>query len=83
LKQKQANFSEAMSARKQAEETTEQTRLAADHSQVMAHQLQIMIKQAEETRRQSQALMVFTVVTITFVRIRPPEFGPMVSMTSR
>ncbi|RYO80935.1 hypothetical protein DL766_007498 [Monosporascus sp. MC13-8B] len=67
LKQKQANFSEAIYARRQAEETTQQTRLAADNSEVTANQLKIMTKQAEETGRQSQTLTVFTVVTITFL----------------
>ncbi len=71
LKQKQANFSEAIDARKQAADTAKQTRLAAKNSKVTAEQLQIMTKQADETGRQGQTLMVFTVVTILFVRQLP------------
>lgn len=54
LKQKQANFSEAISARELARQTAENTEL--------------QIKQAQETTRQGKTLMVFTVVTIIFVR---------------
>ncbi|KAK7705778.1 hypothetical protein SLS63_014072 [Diaporthe eres] len=53
LKQKQANFSEAISARELAEQTAKNTTL--------------QIKQAEETTRQGKTLMVFTVVTIIFL----------------
>lgn len=55
LKQKQANFSEAISARELARQTAENTEL--------------QIKQAQETTRQGKTLMVFTVVTIIFVRV--------------
>lgn len=53
LKQKQANFSEAISTRELARQTAENTEL--------------QIQQARETTRQGQTLMVFTVVTIIFV----------------
>ena len=79
LKQKQANFSEAMDARKQATDTAKQTKLAAKNSKVTADQLQIMTKQADETGRQGQTLMVFTVVTILFVRQPSP---PAMSMSA-
>ena len=52
--QKQANFSEAISARELARQTAENTEL--------------QIQQAQETTRQGKTLMVFTVVTIIFVR---------------
>ncbi|KAK3309261.1 uncharacterized protein B0T15DRAFT_526709 [Chaetomium strumarium] len=67
LKQKHANFAEAKNSRTQAEQTTTQTRLAAENSRVTANQLKMMTKQAEETGRQGKTLMVFTVVTITFL----------------
>jgi hypothetical protein len=37
----------------------------------MADQLQVMNKQASETGRQGKTLMVFTVITIIFVRASP------------
>jgi hypothetical protein len=61
-----------MDARKQAADTAKQTKLAADNSKVTAGQLRIMTKQANETGRQGQTLMVFTVVTIIFVRLTTP-----------
>ncbi|KAK4122891.1 hypothetical protein N657DRAFT_483660 [Parathielavia appendiculata] len=81
LKLKQASFYEAMDTRKQAEATKQQTRLAtehskvmaqqtqvaAEHSEVMAQQLETMKDQALETGRQGQTLLVFTVVTIIFL----------------
>lgn len=54
LRQKQANFSEAISARELARQTAENTEL--------------QIKQAQETTRHGKTLMVFTVVTIISVR---------------
>lgn len=57
--------------RNQAMETTQQ--LQAANRQLIAtnEQLDLMRKQAEETDKQSKTLMVFTVVTIVFVRPRP------------
>ncbi|KAH8774561.1 hypothetical protein F5883DRAFT_15667 [Diaporthe sp. PMI_573] len=60
LKQKQANFSEAISARKLARETAKNTELQIKQSEELS-------KQAEETARQGKTLMVFTVVTIIFL----------------
>jgi uncharacterized membrane protein (DUF106 family) len=73
LKQKHANFAEARDSRTQAEQTTEQTRLANRNSKATADQLKMMTKQAEETGRQGKTLMVFTVVTITFVSFADPR----------
>ncbi|KAI1409325.1 hypothetical protein F5Y13DRAFT_92301 [Hypoxylon sp. FL1857] len=53
LKQKQASISEAISARKQAENS--------------AHYAQQQAEQAEETAKQGRTLMLFTVVTILFL----------------
>ncbi|KAF3761449.1 hypothetical protein M406DRAFT_74401 [Cryphonectria parasitica EP155] len=60
LKQKQANFSEAISSRKLARETAKNTEL-------QIQQTEEMNKQALETARQGKVLMVFTVVTIIFL----------------
>jgi hypothetical protein len=60
-----------MDSRKQATDTAKQTKLAAKSSKATADQLQIMTEQAKETGRQGQTLMVFTVVTIIFVRLPP------------
>lgn len=62
LKQKQANFSEAISARMLARETAKNTQLQIKQNDEIS-------KQAEETARQGKTLMVFTVVTIIFVCI--------------
>ncbi|KAH6621147.1 hypothetical protein B0J18DRAFT_431690 [Chaetomium sp. MPI-SDFR-AT-0129] len=67
LKQKQAGFSVAIDARKQAEATAEQTQLVADNSSLTAQQLKMMANQATESGRQTKTLMVFTVVTIIFL----------------
>ncbi|KAJ0115642.1 uncharacterized protein J7T55_010465 [Diaporthe amygdali] len=60
LKQKQANFSEAISARMLARETAKNTQLQIKQNDEIS-------KQAEETARQGKTLMVFTVVTIIFL----------------
>ncbi|KAK4097670.1 hypothetical protein N658DRAFT_267125 [Parathielavia hyrcaniae] len=67
LKLKQASFTEATDTRKQAEDTALQTKLAGEHSGVIADQLKTMKEQALETGRQGKALMVFTVVTVIFL----------------
>jgi hypothetical protein len=72
LKLKQASFSEATDTRKQAQDTNRQTALAAEQSRVMADQLMTMKDQALETGRQGRTLLVFTVVTIIFVRAAFP-----------
>jgi len=69
LKQKQANVSEALSARKQAENTSRQAELAAGHAERGAEQAELAHKQAEETARQGKTVLVFTVITIIFVRL--------------
>ncbi|PMD66047.1 uncharacterized protein K444DRAFT_701550 [Hyaloscypha bicolor E] len=80
LKQKQANISEALSARKQAENIAEQSRIAAGHAKDGARQAELGVeqsallveqaalagKQAEETARQGKTLLVFTIITIVF-----------------
>lgn len=53
LKQKQANFNQAL--------------VSTNHAGAMKQQLRLLTKQAEESDKQSKALMVFTVVTIVFV----------------
>lgn len=81
LKQKQASISEALSARKQAENTlrqAENTSRQADHAarqadstaeqaRAAAEQAAVGAVQAAETTRQGRTILVFTVVTITFV----------------
>ena len=81
LKQKQANISEALSARKQAENIADQSRIAAGHAKDGARQAELGVeqsallveqaalagKQAEETARQGKTLLVFTIITIVFV----------------
>lgn len=54
LKQKQANLNQAL--------------MSTNHAGAMKKQLDLLTKQAEESDKQSKALMVFTVVTIVFVR---------------
>jgi hypothetical protein len=82
LKQKQANFLEAVQSRrlanvmaeqtkqaaKQATQTAEQTRISNKHLAKAKEQLVAMKKQADGTEKQSKTVMVFTVVTIIFVR---------------
>ncbi|KAK2760347.1 hypothetical protein FQN54_002416 [Arachnomyces sp. PD_36] len=60
LKQKQANVSEALSARKQQENTARQARISAAHAEEG-------VKVAEATARQGKTVLVFTVVTIIFL----------------
>lgn len=59
--------------RHQAMETTSQLQAANDQLIATNEQLDLMRKQAEETDKQSKTLMVFTVVTIVFVRPPPPQ----------
>jgi len=67
LKQKQANVSEAFSARKQAEYTSDQAKSAAAYAKDQAEQARLARQQSEETARQGRTVMLFTVVTIIFV----------------
>jgi hypothetical protein len=66
-KQKQASISEALSARKQAENTSRQADHAARQADSTAEQARIAAEQAAETTRQGKTILVFTVVTIIFV----------------
>jgi hypothetical protein len=68
LKQKEANVSEALSARKQAESTSRQAEIAANHAEQGARQAELATVQATETVRQGRTVLLFTVVTIIFVR---------------
>jgi hypothetical protein len=67
LKQKQANVSEALSARLQAEHTSRQAESAAAYAKDQAEQARLARQQSEETARQGRTVMLFTVVTIIFV----------------
>ncbi|KAK2798189.1 hypothetical protein FQN51_007875 [Onygenales sp. PD_10] len=68
LKQKQNNVSEALSARVQAENTSRQARAANDLSERGLQQAKLARQQAAESIRQGRTVLVFTVVTIIFVR---------------
>lgn len=71
LKQKQANVSEALSARKQAENTSRQAELSAQHAAEGVVQAELAREQAEATAQQGRTVLVFTVVTIIFVCSTP------------
>jgi hypothetical protein len=71
LKQKQANVSEALSARRQAENTSRQAEIAAQHAEQGARQAELATLQATETARQGKTVLLFTVVTIIFVSLQP------------
>ncbi|KAK2804519.1 hypothetical protein FQN50_006594 [Emmonsiellopsis sp. PD_5] len=68
LKQKQNNVSEALSARIQAENTSEQAKAANDLTERGLQQAKLARQQAAESIRQGRTVLVFTVVTIIFVR---------------
>jgi hypothetical protein len=68
LKQKEANVSEALSARKQTENTSRQAEIAAQHAAQGAKHAEQATVQATETARQGKTVLLFTVVTIIFVR---------------
>ncbi|CZR67992.1 uncharacterized protein PAC_17891 [Phialocephala subalpina] len=74
LKQKQASISEALSARKQAENTlrqAENTSRQAEHAASQAESTAKLLaagaEQAAETARQGKTILVFTVITIIFL----------------
>jgi len=67
LKQKQANVSEALSARRQAEQAYSQAKDAKDLTKQSLDQATAARKQAYETTRQGRTVLVFTVITIIFV----------------
>ncbi|XDG08902.1 hypothetical protein ABKA04_008517 [Annulohypoxylon sp. FPYF3050] len=67
LKQQQATLSEAKSAREQAEYTSRQTKLATQYNLKIAEQLTLAQQQAEETAKQGNVILLFTVVTVVFL----------------
>ncbi|KAI0895389.1 hypothetical protein F4806DRAFT_80154 [Annulohypoxylon nitens] len=67
LKQQQATLSEAKSAREQAEYTSRQTKLATQYNLKIAQQLTLAQQQAEETAKQGNVILLFTVVTVVFL----------------
>jgi len=69
LKQKQASLSEALSARKQAAIAAENSILQREQAKIAADNSILQREQAEETARQGNTLLVFTVVTIVFVSL--------------
>lgn len=73
MKQKQANVSEALSARKQAEITTQQAEKAAEYAEKGVDEATLARTQAEETARQGRTVLLFTVITIIFVRAFKPQ----------
>jgi hypothetical protein len=74
LKQKQANVSEALSARMQAENTARHAEISAQHAAKGVEQAQLAREQAEATARQGRTVLVFTVVTIIFVSFNTIPF---------
>lgn len=67
LKQKQANVSEALSARKQAENTTHHAENASESARKSMGLAELANEQSQETARQGKTVMLFTVITIIFV----------------
>ncbi|KAH6955850.1 hypothetical protein BKA56DRAFT_231914 [Ilyonectria sp. MPI-CAGE-AT-0026] len=67
LKQQHASLSEAHSARRLAEYNTDQARLATSYNKLVADQLTMAGKQAEQTAKQANVLLLFTVVTAVFL----------------
>ena len=67
LKLQHASLSEAHSARRQAEYTSHQTHVATSYNKKVAEQLDMARRQAEETARQGNVILLFTVVTVVFV----------------
>lgn len=60
----------------QARRTAQQTRVSNEHLANAEEQLVAMKKQADETDKQSKTVMVFTVVTIIFVRLTNQSCSP-------
>ncbi|EGC42775.1 ankyrin repeat protein [Histoplasma capsulatum var. duboisii H88] len=67
LKQKQNNVSEALSARKQAENASQQARATKDLTERGLENADLARQQADESIRQGRTVLVFTVVTIIFL----------------
>ena len=67
LKLQHASLSEAHSARRQAAYTSHQTHVATSYNKKVAEQLDMARRQAEETARQGNVILLFTVVTVVFV----------------
>ncbi|EGE77142.1 hypothetical protein BDDG_00079 [Blastomyces dermatitidis ATCC 18188] len=67
LKQKQNNVSEALSARKQAENASMQAEATKELTERGLENADLSRKQADESIRQGRTVLVFTVVTIIFL----------------
>ncbi|PQE25595.1 ankyrin repeat protein [Rutstroemia sp. NJR-2017a BBW] len=67
LKQKQANVSEALSARKQMESLAQQAEAANTLAENSYEQTVLAADQAAESARQGKTVLVFTVITIIFL----------------
>lgn len=74
MKQKQNNVAEALSARKQAENASHQARATKDLTERGLENANLARQQADESIRQGRTVLVFTVVTIIFVRTPLPRF---------
>ena len=68
LKQKQANVVEALSASKQAEASKDQLIQANEQTREQVNLAKLVKKDSEVAARQGRTVMLFTVVTIIFVR---------------
>ncbi|UNI22508.1 hypothetical protein JDV02_008392 [Purpureocillium takamizusanense] len=67
LKQQHASLSEAQSARRQTEHMAKQASLATTYNRKVANQISLARRQAEETARQGNVILLFTVVTVVFL----------------
>ncbi|OAQ78569.1 ankyrin repeat containing protein [Purpureocillium lilacinum] len=67
LKQQHASLSEAQSARRQTEHMAKQASLATTYNRRVANQISLARRQAEETARQGNVILLFTVVTVVFL----------------
>ncbi|OAX78170.1 hypothetical protein ACJ72_07526 [Emergomyces africanus] len=67
LKQKQNNVSEALSARKQAENASQQAKATKELTERGLENANLARQQADESIRQGRTVLVFTVVTIIFL----------------
>jgi len=76
LKQQHASLSEAQSARRQTEHMAKQASLATTYNRRVANQISLARRQAEETARQGNVILLFTVVTVVFVSEPTPSALP-------
>lgn len=69
LKQQHAGLSEAHSARRQAEYTSQQAAESVFYNKSVAEQLELARQQAEATAKQGNMALLFTVVAAVFVGV--------------